>query len=72
MAVAVVRPASQWQFATLEAKASPSSVVNAATQTAQIAPGSLVSVTGSGLAGAAFPTRAEVAGFEARIHSANE
>ncbi|MBL8226858.1 MAG: Ig-like domain-containing protein [Bryobacterales bacterium] len=69
---AIVRSNAQWQFARLEAKANTAGIVNAATQTAEIAPGSLVTVSGSGLSGASFPTVADVGGLEARIQSANE
>jgi uncharacterized protein (TIGR03437 family) len=68
----VVRSNAQWAFARQELKISANHVVNAATQTAEIAPGSLVSIFGSGLAGPAFPTAVTVSGLEARVQSANE
>lgn len=70
--VAVVRANAQWLLARLELKVSANNVVNAATETPEIAPGSLVAVFGSGLAGAAFPTTATVGGLSAQVQSSGE
>jgi len=70
--VAVVRANAQWLLARLELKVSANNVVNAATETPEIAPGSLVAVFGSGLAGAAFPTTVTVGGLSAQVQSSGE
>ncbi|MDX1980591.1 MAG: papain-like cysteine protease family protein [Bryobacteraceae bacterium] len=68
----VTRPSAQWQVDPLQISLSANEVVNAATLTRELAPGSLAAVFGSGLARQAGGTRVEVSGVEARVASASE
>jgi uncharacterized protein (TIGR03437 family) len=68
----VSRPGSQWTAGPVELKIAASDVVNAATFTSDIAPGSLVSLFGSGLAAPRSETAVSVAGLPARIVSAQD
>ncbi len=68
----VSRPASQWTVGPVDLRIAASDVVNAATFTSGIAPGSLVAVFGSGLVGAAGDTTVTVGGVQARVISAQD
>jgi uncharacterized protein (TIGR03437 family) len=68
----VTRPTSQWQVDDLRIALAASDVVNAATFTPDLAPGSLAAVFGGALAAQAGGSRVEVGGQEARIASASE
>lgn len=67
----VTRPSAQWQVDPLQVTIS-ADVVNAATLTADLAPGSLALVYGTGLSKDGAGTRVEVGGIEARVQKAED
>lgn len=69
---AVVRVNAQWQLARLETRISTNNIVNAATLTSDIAPGSLLAVFGSGLAKAGTASTAEIGGRSAVVQTSQE
>ncbi|MBI4876735.1 MAG: Ig-like domain-containing protein [Acidobacteria bacterium] len=59
---ALTRPATLWRAAPLILALAAGGVVNAASQTPALAPGSLVQIAGAGLSGSSGPTRADLDG----------
>jgi uncharacterized protein (TIGR03437 family) len=63
----ISRPAVTWELSTLEASFQANSVVNAASFTADYAPGTAISIFGLGLARAGSETTVEIGGQSAQV-----
>jgi uncharacterized protein (TIGR03437 family) len=70
--VAILRPSGQWVPGPIEAAAAAQGLTNAATGTADLAPGTLAVLSGSGLSAADRPPTVELAEQAAVIQAASE
>ncbi|MBI3682396.1 MAG: hypothetical protein HY235_18610 [Acidobacteria bacterium] len=68
----LTRPSSQWQPGRVEVSVAAGDVLNAASFTPELAPGTLAAVFGTGLARPGAVTTAEIAGLEAVVQMATE